>query len=528
MRKLYLKEGLKYIPKIITYCCTNKLNSLYGCMDREFWHYKTIDFPCGMKQEFVLALAIVYRYNLDERFYNKDFIKELIEAAIAFAQRFSHRDGSCDDYYPYERAVGATVFSFYVFTESCLLIEGMYNKFETFLKRRAEWLFNSKESGILSNHHAVMSTALYNMFLLSSDSTYKDMAYKKLNEVLSYQDKEGWFKEYTGPDTGYLTFTVDFLAKFFSKSKDRAILDNLIKAIDFLQYFVHPDGSFGGEYNSRNTYIFLPHGFEIIGKVYPPALRIANSHLKGLSLGKNLFVSDNRIFGHFSYNYLQAYLDFGENRQINTEYKDYARYFPNAGIFAQKTNNKLSIVNFKKGGVVKVFDNKKCLFSNTGFLLKLSNNKNITSALFNKDISIHKKEDTFRVKTYFYYVKDSAPSLIKFIIFRIFLYTLGRFYWMSRLTRKILQKILITHYKKAPFGMAMEIKILDEGLSLKYDIYKHEKVKIRIKEGYITSHFNPLYTAMGDCFQEAVLINWKKIDIDVLNKGKSLTFKFTL
>lgn len=527
MQELYLKEGLKYVPKIITLCCTDKLNPLYGCMDREFWHYKTVDFPCGMSQEFVLTLAIVYKYNLDTRFYKKDFIKELIIAALTFAQRSAHKDGSCDDYYPFEKALGASAFSFYAFTESCLLIEGIYEQFEPFLRKRADWLFNSKESGVLSNHHAIIATALYNLYLLSKDIIYRKMAYIKLEEISRYQDPEGWFLEYTGADTGYLTFTVDFLAKLYSKCNDNNLISLIIKAVDFLKYFIHPDGSFGGEYNSRNTYIFLPHGLEIIGKLHSPALRIADYHLKGLASGKNISVSDNRIFGHFSYNYLQAFLDFTKNRNSNKDLEEYEKYFSNAGLFVKKTQSKLIIINLKKGGVVKVFDEHGCVYSNTGFFLKLSNNRSITNALFDKNISIKKNENTFFLKKDFCYVKNNIPSITKFFIFRLFLYTFGRFYWISRLVRKILQKFLITNFKKAPFSMTLEMKVLKKGIFLKYSIFNQDKFT-KVKKGYLTTNFNPLYTAMGDCFQETFLINWEKININPLNNGGSLSFKLQL
>ena len=85
----------------------NPYSPTYGSFDRSYWHYRTMDFPCGMYQEFVLPLALVYAYDFpDNPYYRKERVKELALAGIDFARRSSHRDGSCDDYFPYERALG--------------------------------------------------------------------------------------------------------------------------------------------------------------------------------------------------------------------------------------------------------------------------------------------------------------------------------------------------------------------------------------------------------------------------------------
>ena len=55
-------------------------------------------------------------------FYKVSRIKELSSAAINFMIRSSHKDGTCDDYFPYERAMGALVFSLYAASEAYLIL----------------------------------------------------------------------------------------------------------------------------------------------------------------------------------------------------------------------------------------------------------------------------------------------------------------------------------------------------------------------------------------------------------------------
>ena len=44
-RDLFAQEALKQIPKLLTLLDRNPHSPTYGCFDRNFWHYKIIDFP---------------------------------------------------------------------------------------------------------------------------------------------------------------------------------------------------------------------------------------------------------------------------------------------------------------------------------------------------------------------------------------------------------------------------------------------------------------------------------------------------
>ena len=67
------------------------------------------------------------------------------------------------------------------------------------------------------------------------------------------QSEEGWYLEYSGADPGYQTHATFYLAVLFTKTRDNDLLDSLKRANLYLSYFIHPDGTIGGEYASRNT-----------------------------------------------------------------------------------------------------------------------------------------------------------------------------------------------------------------------------------------------------------------------------------
>src|SRR5919198_3476886 len=109
--ELFAEFALREIPKLLTLQDRNPHSPTYGCFDRNFWHYKIIDFPSGMSQEFVWPLALAYSLPIPRnQFHQQPAIKECISAGIRFAARSAHADGSCDDYFPFEKAAGAAAF----------------------------------------------------------------------------------------------------------------------------------------------------------------------------------------------------------------------------------------------------------------------------------------------------------------------------------------------------------------------------------------------------------------------------------
>lgn len=131
LRQRYTDEALHYLPRLFQMIDRNRYSPTYGSFDRSFWHYRTMDFPCGMYQEFTLPLALSYATPFPNNpYYQVERVKELALAGIDYAMKSGHKDGSCDDYFPFERALGALVFSLHAMTETCIVLN----------ESRMEWL----------------------------------------------------------------------------------------------------------------------------------------------------------------------------------------------------------------------------------------------------------------------------------------------------------------------------------------------------------------------------------------------------
>ena len=310
-RDLYAREALAYLPRILCLLDRNPFHATYGCFDRNFWHYRTADFPSAMYQEAVLPLALVYRFAMPgNRWHRNERIRELAVAGLRFTARSSHRDGSCDDYYPFERALGAAVFSLHASTEAYRILELADRELLRFFARRGDWLLRHDETGRLSNHQALAALALFYTYRLTGQERFLQGARRRIERLFEWQSPEGWFPEYEGCDLGYLTLTIDALAKYHRATEDPAVLNPLRRAIRFAAHFLHPDGSVGGTYGSRNTSHFFPHGMELLAGKEPLAATLADGCLKGIRDASRSYCDDDRLYCHLAANYMQAYLDW--------------------------------------------------------------------------------------------------------------------------------------------------------------------------------------------------------------------------
>ena len=311
----WAREAIGQIPKILTLMDRNRHSPTYGCFDRNFWQYKIIDFPSGMAQEFVLPLALAYHTELaDNPFFHQAALRDWVEAGILYAARSAHVDGSCDDYFPFERAGGAAAFSLLACLDSYQLMGLENGEALRFFQQRADWLAHHNESGQLTNHQALIVLCLELLAKLLNTDRWEQARSQRLEKVLSWQNSEGWFQEYEGCDPGYHTLTISCLARIHQLRPDRKSSRRSGQSSELAAQFVHPDGSYGGEYSSRNTYNFFPHGFELVGQWLPEALEINDRFLVGLQNGLAPCYADDHIVGHHTWNYLLAWRDFVPDR----------------------------------------------------------------------------------------------------------------------------------------------------------------------------------------------------------------------
>lgn len=460
--ELFATTALREIPKLLTLLDRNPHSPTYGCFDRLHWHYKVTDFPSGMSQEFVWPLALACSTPAPgNRFHQRPILREWVRAGIDFAARRAHKDGSCDDYFPFERADGAAAFSLLAAVESCRLLEIRDPEFERFFTQRAGLLAHHRESGRLTNHQALIALALQRVDELTGEARWNAVIETRLQEILAWQSGEGWFPEYEGFDPGYHTLTIWCLACLHEARPDPSLRSAIESAVDLASEFVHPDGSYGGEYGSRNTYNYFPAGFELAGAWLPRALSVNDRFLEGMAAGLAPCYADDRIVGHHTWNYLLAYRHFIADRPARRAPASGQHYYPEAGVVVDRRGGSELFCALNKGGVFKLFRDGELVISDTGWsvLERSGRHGNAVSNLMSGDYSITVQDGRLEVSGSLGYAKHKQMTPLNNVVLRLFMLTVGR--WFPDLVRSILQRLLITGADSSPFSFSRTIEWVD-------------------------------------------------------------------
>lgn len=470
-KDVYLKAVIREMPRLLGNLCRVPSMKTYGCFDRDYWNYAAYGTPLTRKQEGALTLSLAYLiehpYN---PYYKKDILVEWIKAGIDFWSSLQLKTGAFNDLYPNEHAHVSTSFTSYAVSESMLLLKDICeveDKHLAALRKAAKWLEKKFDKEVL-NHDAGATIFFYNLYLLTGDGKYKNLALERTYYIGRQQDREGWFPEYGGPDIGYLSLSISYLAKYYQKSKDGKALKITDKALDFISYFIHPDGSSGGEYASRNTEYLLPDGFAILSPVNKIARAIDFKLQKSLDSGS--FVGpaslDDKFLLFNGYDYLQAYLDStstGSDDGILPYHHEQEKYFENAGLCFSSSRYYYIILNKNKGGNFYInFKTNGDNLRDAGLLLKAKNGNYTSGNLLNNEATIRKEE--IIVKSRMVKPFDNRITEFKNIIFRFFQLTFGRFEKISFFVKEFLRKKIIARIKVSNISFTRTLKFNTDGI----------------------------------------------------------------
>ena len=508
-RDVLARLALAEIPKLLTLQDRNPASPTYGCFDRNYWQYRIIDFPSGMAQEFAWPLALVWSLDLPDNPYRGDAaLRDWIVAGLRFAARSAHADGSCDDYYPFERATGATAFSLLACLECYRVLDLDEPDLLRFFQRRAGWLAGHRESGRLSNHEALVIRCLERLGRLTGTDAWEGPLNDRLARLRSWQSEEGWFEEYGGCDPGYLTLTIGLLAELQRDRPDLDLRESLRSAIDCAAEFVHPDGSYGGEYGSRNTLNFFPHGFEIAGAWLPEAPAVNDRVLPALSAGWGPCYADDHIIGHHLWSWLLAWQADRADRPRPQPRAQGRQIYPRAGLVIDRRGDAELYAAINKGGVFKLFRGGRLVASDTGLCLQTGPKPRAAVSHLHGRYQHRFEEDGLVVYGRMGWAKQARLSPMKMIVLRCVMLTVGRAF--PNAVRRLLQRLLVTGKSRAPFRFKRMIAWEQDGLKV-YDEVRANRGWRAVKRAGIGGHQTSIAVVMSRVFEPSQLQPWQDI-----------------
>lgn len=522
LRDVYARQALLQVSRLLTLQDRNPLSRTYGCLHRDYWLYKTSDFSDAVRQFGVHALALAYSKELPgSPFFHQPKMCEWAIAGLEFWASIQHGDGSFDEFYPYERGwVGPTAFTTYTSCESYALLrehmdEESRRRVENAIAKAASFIAKGEsESDHLANHHAMAALAVWKAYKLLGDSRLRS-GFDRLIEGFRrlHVPSEGWSVEYDGPDPGYQSATVSFLAKIWADGGPDDLLDILDCSVEFCSYFAFPDGHYAGMIGSRNTVHFYPHGFELLASRFPLAGTVADRMLEGLNADKLVppHIMSDRYVCYRVPELLLSYLDYGERARtaiLPDQREDFDVWLPKARLSISSRGPFYAVANLSKGGVVKVFDRRsgRLLLGDGGVLGQLDDGRLVTSQWVDAKRECKVEKGDWSASGNLQVVpSDKTFTPVKGLIFRLALVCVGWIPWAAHRLKGLIRKSLMLGSRPVGIRMERSFAFDDGSVRIVDEIERNEDVVIRAI--HMGDDFNVRYVPQSRFFQTYELLN---------------------
>jgi hypothetical protein len=284
--------------------------------------------------------------------------------------------------------------------------------------------------------------------------------------------------EYGGADVGYGGHAFFYLASYWKATGCERTRDALDRYAGFLSYFVHPDGTVGGEYGSRNTEFYYPAGFELFAAASPPSAAIAAA-MRGA-------LRSRRVCGVWSVdefnlmpmlNNVLFALDAAKPDlaapPLPFATEPFRRYFPEAGLWVVNEAAYYAVVGVSKGGTVSVFD--KALRRHgarfSGLIVEHGGERYTSQDFQVSPAATYDEHDTLETTVSWKSLTTRVFGPLLFVAFRLFTMTAGRVPAVSRWLKHTLVQSLIARKRRPAVRHKRTLRATAEGISTSDELF---------------------------------------------------------
>ncbi|MBL8018344.1 MAG: hypothetical protein JNM27_01645 [Leptospirales bacterium] len=477
----YIKPMQRGLARLLALANRNPVSQTYGCLDRNYWHFKTIiDFPCATYQHPVLGLAQLRSNGFAQA--QSSFVSETIRAAILYWCKIQNRDGSFNEYYENDRSFCPGAFTTFGIAHAFMNSQDLFTEAESSaiqkaLVKSAMWLAGHAFT-VVQNQ---MIASMVSLFLVSRITSNKDVqaAFEKRRaEILQSQTDEGWFPEYGGADTGYSWKAMDLFCIYLQQNReDQEVVRATQKLADFLVNFTHPDGTMGGDYCSRATQHIFPFSLEFLSNSFStPAVE----HLKSWFVDQkdsmiDMTSVDEKYLAYFYFNsYSLATLAWKKSPATDlwkkTKFPDLVR-LNESNLLRARVGDITAWVDCGRNGVCRIYQGTKLLYADSGYVAR-ADGAIVASQLGSSVAEVKSAEHLLQIQTKGAAgkVDDTLPLRRWIVLFKLVCKTVLRFdslsYWFSVFIKK--SRVA----RKTPSTVQMErsIEISTKGVTIRDSI----------------------------------------------------------
>jgi len=204
----------KATARLMTLMCIDSHSNTHGCVDREFWAYRTTrGFSSAPFQHVMSGLSYLSRTSglpEAERFHL------LAVAALDFWIANRNANGSANEWYRNEQSYCATSMGLHAATEALLQLRETMSHAEVAIRsehlRESEQWLHKCPNPLASNQQIASCAGRFQLGVLLEDTQMMTRALQSLSEITDGFNRSGYLAEYGGIDLGYLLLSIDLLS----------------------------------------------------------------------------------------------------------------------------------------------------------------------------------------------------------------------------------------------------------------------------------------------------------------------------
>ena len=496
---IYKDKIISCLPRILGSFNFDETDDKYGVGDRKYVFWKLSDFANGSYQGLVLGLTIIYKMRFFPNYISKKKLLSRIKIIAFGTENILRNNGSLEESFPFESSycvtaqVLADLLYSYELISNNLTKEEKKRWIDMCSKMKSFLLIHDETHGEISNHIACALLALTRWNNLRKEKVVREKIGKLREKLLSFQDSEGWFKEYNGADPGYQSLCLSYLTQINNVINHDKTFNQINKSINFLKYAFHPDGSFGGIYGSRNTRFLYPSSFEILTKKNILASKMSSFVRNGI-IHQNFVtldsINDENLVPMFN-DYAIAAMEFERNKKLKPkavklpfEENNLNIYLKNLGWFIRSNKREYTVINYSSGGSFIHFRNK-IKYENPGIIFKMKDKIMISTP--NKIINPINFDSKELITDYnMSILKKPRPTASTTIILRFVSLLFLKNLTLNKIVKKFLSNYLLNSNKSTKIKARRIFKI---GKSFSYlDFLPNETTPVKYNQHFTYRH----------------------------------------
>lgn len=545
-KDIFLRYALDEIPRILANFNCNVLSSDFGGFDRMYWGWKFKEMPDSSLQYAIAPLTWAWLIKHPQNpYYSSDLIKYCVMAGITQWLKMQNRNGSFDQCFPFEQSIGATAYTLAAVIQAYQAFESSIAELDRSalldaMHRAGMFVLKNDESyGIISNHLALYAVVMHRLGIIFNEDRFIQRGKYFIELIKRHMSPEGWMLEYQGADPSYQSQALSYMAEYYLVSRDESVFEMIRKCLsEHFAYFVHPDGSIGGLYGSRNAEIYYPASCEILANRIDTAKMIAAEMRRSIVNGSTLrmnqldFPNSTRLASNYFLAYQISSLDderASTESRLPMQSSSVRKYFSDIQTMVFGNDNYYMIVNANKGGTITIFDKMKreCICNDGGYWGETSRGVLLTTQMHqNTDCSV--EDGKIVIRSLFHEVPNLKTAVLPYLLFKIFSYLALRPRWLGNFFKNIIANRYVKYKKPCPVEVIRTISYNETYVVVTDEIQNPDKIRFKsLNRGGL---FTPVHMAsanyLGSSWHKENLMKGTACDIGGTGLSYSQRFAF--